>query len=243
MIAKYDLGSATHPATFDFFTWLVVVQAMGATKIALANINNVHCKHGEPLEAFERIDSIIKPGIAFSGLPWMESDEGEMLFDRIHMTAIPDNFPRLKTVLPPRDIKYTVTIRNMTRKPIRNSNPYVWKTFARNIGAYLIDDWSVKRICLHKRMALYAGAKMNFGVPNGPLSMLFLTDYPYMMVNCAAKMKHWFQHGINRGDQIRWAKPNQILSWDEEVTVEDLMEKFEAFENGVEDKRERACQI
>jgi len=226
MLAKYDLGMATHPTTFDFFTWLVVVQAMGATKIALANTKSPHCKHGYPQEAVQRIESIIKPGIAFSGLPWIESDDGEMLLEHIHMTAVPDNFPRLKSVLPPRDVEYTVTMRQMNRKPIRNSNTDVWRIFARKIGAYLIDDWSIKRIDLHKRMALYAGARMNFGVANGPLAMLFLTDYPVMMCNCAIKMKHWYQHGINRGDQVRWARPDQILSWDEDVTVDDLMQKF-----------------
>lgn len=226
MLAKYDLAMASHPATFDFFTWLVVVQSMGATKIALANTRAPHCKHGTPFEAFQRIDSIIKPGIAFAGLPWVESDEGEMLFETIHMTAVPNNFQRLKSVLPPRDVQYTVTLRNMNRKPVRNSNIVVWREFAKKIGAYLIDDWSVKKIDLHKRMALYAGAKMNFGVCNGPLAMLFLTDYPVMMCSCAIKMKHWHQHGIKRNDQVRWARSNQMLSWDEDVSIDCLMEKF-----------------
>ena len=227
MLAKYDLGLQAHLATFDFFTWLVAVQARGATEIVLANTHHPHQKFGMWGEVNRRIESIIKPGIAFSGLPWRLGHDGDLIFDTIHMTNIPDDFPRLKSVLPPStDVKYTVTIRNQYLKMIRNSDEWTWREFARNIGAVVIEDYRIKPIHLHKRMAMYAGARMNFGVCNGPVAMLFLTDYPVAMCNCARKMKGWPQHGIAKGDQFRWAKPHQRLWWDVDIKLDLLMHRF-----------------
>jgi len=45
----------------------------------------------------------------------------------------------------------------------------------------VIDDYYAKPIHLHDRFALYAGAKMNFGVCNGPVFTLSLTEYPVAM--------------------------------------------------------------
>ena len=73
---------------------------------------------------------------------------------------------------------------------------------------------------IHDRMALYAGAEMNFGVTNGPMGMLYLTDYPYTVFDCLTNAKGFASHGIAVGGQIPWANDNQRLVWDKQDTLD-----------------------
>ena len=132
------------------------------------------------------------------------------------------DWERLKTVLPPRQVRYTVTLRNYTHRPYRNSDEALWREFAERIGALVIEDFFDQPISLHERVALYAGAEMNFGVTNGPMWLLFLTPYPVTMFDCNATAPLWAQHGIEPGTQLPWALPGQRLVW-EHPTIDDLM--------------------
>ena len=78
----------------------------------------------------------------------------------------------------------------------------------------VIEDYAVKPIPLHERMALYAGAEMNFGVGNGPLTMLALTPYPMMMFASGTDPGRRTRFGLLPGERIPWMGERQHLIWD-----------------------------
>jgi len=94
------------------------------------------------------------------------------------------------------DAPITITLRECTYWPQRNSDVFEWIKFARYIGGskrviFLRDTDCVGQpfefetcdeasIDLHKRLALYRRASMNFFVMNGPASLVYYTqDTPY----------------------------------------------------------------
>jgi hypothetical protein len=115
-----------------------------------------------------------------------------------------------------------VTIRESFWNQHKNSQP-VWRKFADRIGARVIEDHSRTKIGLHERMALYAGAEMNFGVPNGPFSILWWTDYPMtMLCDPVITGPDWKRQEVMVGSQVPWLLPNQRLVW-AEPTMDSLM--------------------
>lgn len=227
--ARYDL--AKRNISFDYYAWQAHVVILGATEIVFGargfgkrDISQEQCR--------TRYESIIKPGPEFLGLKSSEDDGGEECGTHKFSGIIATKkwgFPRLKTILPPRSERYTVTLRNAPKHQTHNSDQKVWCAFAKEIGAYVIEDWRDRQISLHKRMALYAGAKMNFGVVNGPMGMLMFSPYPLMMCGCETAERNWIKHGILRNTQPPWLLPGQSLMWPE-PSLKMLMREVEKIE-------------
>jgi hypothetical protein len=215
--------------TFDYFPWLAHVKLLGATEIQICHGRKYFMrKKWSPEETQRRVDNYIFPGPALFGLPCKIGCEGDQ---EIGSHLLPDllrdldnrEMPRIISVLPPGGAEYTVTIRNTFHKPERNSDVTLWTLFARKIGARIIDDTSKQPIGLYERVALYAGAKMNFGVSSGPMSMLWWSPFP---------LSEWLdpevygpvmeKHGISVGGQVPWLLPNQRLVW-QKPTMEGLL--------------------
>src|SRR4029078_1999379 len=124
VIAVYRLSHDI--ASFEFFSWLVMVKAAGAKKI-IFNISNPKTGKFSLDSVMRRFYSIIEPGPALARLKWRYGDE------KTGLTAIPsqmipwvragNKFERLHTVKPPVRSNYTVTIRNnFDGAPVRNSS-------------------------------------------------------------------------------------------------------------------------
>lgn len=217
MLARYALSSKI--ASFDFFTWLVQIKAMGATGVA---IDMRHASTGKwDFESVRRrVDSILLPGCELAGLPVEESDRGEDLVPKTDLKYLVDflsargRIEPLCSVLPPVPGRYTVTIRDTTRVPARNSDQAVWRQFAAEIGARVIEDYDVEAIGLHERVALYAGAEMNFFVPNGPMFLCGLTPYPVMCFDCHVVGGQFAKGGLPQGRNYPWFGPEQHLVWE-----------------------------
>lgn len=228
--ARYDL--AKRNISFDFYAWQAHAVILGASEIVFSR-DGFGQRAISAAECQQRYESIIKPGPDFLGLPSREGDDGlECPATHRFSGVIGTNrwdFPRLKSVLPPRTERYTITMRNAPRHPSHNSDQNVWRNFAKRIGAYVIEDWRDKKIDLHKRMSLYAGAKMNFGVVNGPMGMLMFSAYPMMMCQCVTTQHQWIKHGIAPRTQCPWFLPGQSLMW-EIPTLQSLMEVVETIE-------------
>lgn len=208
---RCDLRSG--PATFDFATWLVHVKKRGATRIVVSDKIVRTTKFPEEVMR-QRIESIILPMPALAGLPVERGEHGDEIgsYRMSDLVALGD-FYRLKTVLPPGTERYTVTLRNYPHNAYRNSDEDLWREFAAKIGARVIEDFADEPIGLHERVALYAGAEMNFGVTNGPVWLLFLTPYPVTMFDCLVNAPLWQAHGIQPWTQLPWALPHQKLVW------------------------------
>lgn len=229
MIATYRLSERL--ASFEFFCWLVMVKAAGATKIVLDPANPKTAKIGGPESTARRFESIIVPGPALAGLP------SRIGSDKSRLTASANSFtqwvrqggvlPRLQTVKPAVSCKYTITLRNnFDGAKSRNSNDQAWRQFGEEIGATIIEDYFVKPMHLHDRVALYAGAKMNFGVSNGPVFLISLTNYPVaQFINSTAARNNVIRDGMRPGEKAPWMLSNQHLIWEED-NIENLRRAF-----------------
>jgi hypothetical protein len=230
MIAAYRLDK--HICSFDFFDWLVMVAADGAKEIVF---NTANPRTGKwPADVvLKRFASIIEPGPALIGLPHRFGDDvGQIeqttsqLLDWVRSGRM---FPRLASILPPIPGKFTVTIRDNDTAKERDSNQEAWRRFASAIGADVIEDNRVKPIHLHERMARYAGAAMNFGVCNGPVHMISLSNYPLtLVVNNAKAEKSMRKKGmLPEHGKYPWMMRNQMMAWAED-SYDNLMRIFEA---------------
>ena len=227
MIATYKLSEKL--ASFEFFYWLVLVQSQGATKVVF-DTRNPKLKNFTPGDVKRRFHSILEPGPALAGMRgYIGSTQTEVkatASDLIPWVRAGNVFKRLRSIKPPVDCLYTVTIRdNRAGAPGRNSNREVWTQFANQIGAVLIDDYYDKPIHLHDRVALYAGAKMNFGVCNGPMHMLSLTPYPMaMFVNTESARGSSIKTRLPAGEKLPWMLSNQHVIWKKDKSVDDLLQ-------------------
>lgn len=214
--ARYDM--AVRNASFDFFTWATHVRLLGATEIVFG-VREFKSRKWTEAELRERYETIIRPGAELMGMPWSEGDGGITIGSHKLQAIIELNnwdFPRIVSKLPPGNARYTVTLRDVGPngiKPFRNSDQGVWRQFAKEIGATVIEDHRVKPMPLFDRVALYAGAEMNFGVVNGPMGLLYFTPYPVMMFDCSSCEFAWSKHGIGKGGQVPWMLPGQSLVW------------------------------
>ena len=228
MIATFRLSE--HLASFDFFYWLVMVQAAGATKIEF-DISNP--KIGKVADPLARFYSIIEPGPALAGLPHRMSEGRANTLNATPIEIIQwcrrgNTFKRLRTVKPVVSCSYTVTLRDQVKAPGRNGNADVWRKFAEEIGAVVIEEYRHKQIHLHDRFALYAGSKMNFGVCNGPITAASLTEYPVrQFVNTESARNNMMRWRIMPGQDYPWMLPHQKLVWVDD-TLDNLRREFEA---------------
>jgi hypothetical protein len=214
MQAVYDL--AKYPANFNFLEFLVAAKTLGAKHILFDDLNGYRPKFSKS-DTLARVESILKPACALAGCTYdFGRDKG--LDPGYHMSAVlklykqVGRIEKLKSVLPPKDVKYTVTLRNTKRYEYRNSGPD-WRRFAEEMGAFVIEDFGDNPVSLHERMALYAGAKMNFFVANGPVTLCLLSDYPYMAFMKNVNDAYHAEQGWERGSQLPWRVKDQHLIW------------------------------
>lgn len=213
------------PANYNFFEFLVSATTLGATRIAL-DTTHISGKFSRE-DTQRRIENILIPGCELAGVEVCISSEGEDIAN-YHISALIDAYNRvgtlkkLKSVLPPGNERYTVTLRDYDRYPRRNSNRENWLKFAKTIGARVIDDWYLCPIGLHERMALYAGAEMNFHVANGPAILCYLSDAPITAFLKNVDADYHARHGFPVGSQLPWLNKNQRFVWRDD-TYENLM--------------------
>jgi hypothetical protein len=223
MRALYDCGK--YLTSFNFYEWLIQAAARGATKVVF-DIRGIRGDKWPTEVSRQRFYSILQPGPALAGL-------GQETFD--HSTQSPTNardickpgggelvrfirsgrpWRRLKSVKPAGTERYTVTLRKTQRSPARDSDEEVWREFAAEIGARVIPDYDVEPMHLHERMALYAGAQMNFFVSNGPGILCSLTEYPCMLFNTHHARESLLGDGMAEGEQYPWMGANQRAIWE-----------------------------
>lgn len=234
MRALYDLSR--YLTSFNFAEWLVQAEADGAEGVVFDARRIRDNKWPAPI-ARKRFESICLPMPALIGLPVAVVDGGGVLPEDVRDYGEPGgarlvafckagrSFTRLRSVKPPGTNRYTVTLRKTQRAPGRNSNEAVWRDFARAIGARVIHDYELEPIHLHDRMAIYAGAEMNFFCSNGPGILCSLSEYPCMMFNTHHARESLLGDGMKDGEQYPWMLGNQRAIW-EEATGESLMRHF-----------------
>ncbi len=233
MRALYD--TSVYLTSFNCFEWLVQAEAAGATTVVF----DIRKLRGDkwPIEvARRRFWSICEPGPALAGLKSEVISTGDGPTNAQDV-AKPGGGPlvkfvrsggkikRLRSPRGPGMARYTVTLRKTQRSPKRDSNEAVWRDFAKEIGAMVIPDYDVTPLHLWDRMALYAGAEMNFFVSNGPGILCSLSEHPCMLFNTHHATGSLINDGMAAGEQYPWLLPNQRAIW-EEATPESLRRHF-----------------
>ena len=233
MRALYDFSRQL--ACFNIAEWLVCAKTLGAESVVF-DMRMIRTKKWPYPVIMKRIESICLPMPALAGLPHetvttgleprgveIGKANGKMLVEFWNSYG---KIERLKSVSKPQHERYTVTLRNTERSPLRNSDERVWRDFAAEIGARVIPDYAVEPIHLHDRMALYAGAEMNFFVSNGPGVLCSLSEYPGMMFNAHHALGSYQNDGMGGwGCQYPWSTERFRLVW-EEATPENLRRHF-----------------
>ncbi len=217
-VACYDLEQQL--VSSDFYGWLIEWANKGATEIVFKTDKyregSIYSNH----IMRRRFETMLKPGPAFIGLPSREGDDGERVGigsknkDIIKFARENRSLRKLRSVLAPKDVRYTITIRQALKSKWRNSNRDAWLKFASEIGAFIIEDYEVKPFDIYDLMALYAGAKMNFGVWGGPMYICSLSEYPCMIFNCQALGQFLEKSGAVPGEHMPWCRDNQFTFWE-----------------------------
>lgn len=225
MRSLYDLKR--YLPTFNFAEWLMVAKWSGTTTVVF-DIRSFKASKYPPATVLERFRSICEPMPALIGLPYetfgLESREptgaarlpdyitgGKPLADRVKAGL---DIPRFTTVKEPARERFTVTLRNCLRDPSRNSDTRMWMDFAKEIGARLIPDYADEPIHLHDRVALYAGAEMNYFVSNGPAVFCSFTPYPCTIFECNRAWGPFAGDGVPQGADYIWMLKNQRAVWE-----------------------------
>lgn len=217
MQAVYDL--TRYPANFNFLEFLVCSRTLGSDHVRFDNSRGYQAKYSRE-DTKRRMQSICEPACALAGMTF-DYGEGKGIDPGYHIDAVLrvyeqcHGISKLKTVLDPKDVKYTITMRNYKRYEHRNSGES-WRRFAEEIGALVIEDYTDHPIHLHERMSLYAGAKMNFFVANGPGSLCVFSDLPYIQVMKNIDVAYHKACGYPPGSQYPWRVENQHLVWSDD---------------------------
>lgn len=248
----YDLDQA--PGSFDFIHSLgnAVLHAhdhdYSTIKLQFRN-NGMAQKPQDPVDLThahksQMINNVVRPLVEMFGIQEVDEVRPDALNFHYMPSPILNNY-RATGYLPDyqekaearkwaynkcRDHPITITLREASYWPQRNSNLPEWEKFARYIEKdhrviIIRDTGRATEFCdefetcpdasldLHKRLALYRRAKMNFFVMNGPAALCFMTStIPYTAFFKNAPGYHcydpvWLQRhmGIDPYGQMPWA--------------------------------------
>lgn len=216
MNALYDLSR--YIASYNFFEYLLLAQVKGATHVVF-NAQNPKSDKWPIEQVRERFRSILLPGPALAGMTHSMGDTGVDFGSPSGALAVAawksGKMKRLRSVKPAGKERYTVTLRKTPRANGRDSDEVAWRTFADEIGALVIPDYDEAPIHLHDRMALYAGAEMNFFVSNGPGVLCSFTSFPCMIFDTHLAAGSLNSDGIKGwGAQYPWMGRDQFAIWE-----------------------------
>ena len=215
MRSVYDLSK--YPCNFNFFEFLVASTTAGCTHVVFDDSKGYKAKFPKE-ETLRRVESILIPACKLAGVTH-EFGAGTGYDPGYHIGVVLKAYrefggiKKLRSPLPPKDIKYTVTLRNSKRYKERNSHRESWLRFAEEIGALVIEDHDDKPIDLLERMAIYSGAEMNYMVANGPVMLCFLSDAPVTAFMKNVNEAYHREHGFPVGSQLPWFTKRQKAVW------------------------------
>lgn len=161
-----------------------------------------------------------------------------------------DLYP-LRAINPAAVADVTITLRECSYWPTRNSNANTWIEVASRLrkagrkvafirdeahAAEEVEDFEILPVAsvdLWQRAAVYAGAKMNLFVNNGPAWMCLFMGAPCAIFKLTAPNApcttdaYFGSHGFKRGDLWPNARPRQFLSWSDDHSADAIMEQLE----------------
>ena len=245
-VLLYDMR--TRPASFDVVTCISTAIALGCKHIRFVYGQGFKRKDYTEQQAEERWRSIVEPASALYGLTYSIGERYGTEVNHMLRAAI-ETYKQTgrigKIIVPcvPKDY-VTLTLRK-SRNPERDSNEAESRIFAKRCDrkVIIIRDYEEMPLDLYDRMKLYAGAYMNIGVMNGPMTLCFHSDAPYInmrTIGCersgSTAPEFSRRNGITPGFQFPWANTNQKLSYLTD-SAENIMAEYQAMEQILEQRR------
>lgn len=221
-ILLYDLSN--RPASFDFVTCLATSMALGIKHVRFV-YGGWKPKNYSLKQAEERWQSIVEPASALYGIGYSIGERRGVEVNHMLRAAIEvyKHTGRIGKIIAPCVAKdyVTLTLRK-SRNPERDSNEEESRKWASQCDrkVIIVPDNEDSALSLADRMRLYAGAYVNIGVINGPMTLGFHSDAPYICmrtIGCAASQstspEFSAKNGITTGFQFPWAVAGQRMSY------------------------------
>lgn len=237
-VLLYDLGN--RPASFDFVTCLATAVGLGCKHVRFVYGQWKPKNYADPEGRFR---SIVEPAVALYGLTYSIGERfgievNHMLAAATKCYRQTGKIGKIKYETPQKDY-VTITLRKSPgRTPERDSKEDEWLEFASRCDrkCIVLGDNEDGALHLHDRMKLYAGAYLNMGVMNGPMTLCFHSDAPYVSmrtIGCersgSTSPSFSAKNGITPGFQFPWASSRQRLSYLDD-TADNIMAEYQALE-------------
>lgn len=237
-VLLWDLSN--RPASFDFVTCMASAIALGCKHVRFVY---GRWKPKDYLDPEARFRDIVEPAVALYGLTYSIGERYGMEINHMLGAAI-DCYKRhgrigkIKFHAPQKDY-VTLTLRKSpNRTPARDSREDEWLEFARRCDrkCIVLRDNEDGHLHLHDRMKLYAGAYLNMGVMNGPMTLCFHSDAPYVTfrtIGCersgSTAPAFSAKNGITPGFQFPWSGPRQRLGYLDD-TIANLLAEYSSMD-------------
>ena len=222
-ILLYDLSN--RPASFDVVTCISTAIALGCKHVRFVYGEGFKPKNYTLKQAEERWRSIVEPAAALYGLTYSVGERKGVEVNHLLREAIKTHnrtgrIGKIPVACVAKDY-VTLTLRK-SRNPERDSNETESRKFAQRCDRKVIfvKDNEDSSLSLEDRMKLYAGAYMNIMVINGPATLCFHSNAPYICmrtIGCersgSTSRSSSEANGIYPGFQFPWATERQQLSY------------------------------
>lgn len=245
-----------YPNGFDFLTWMAGREMMRVKHGAPGPLKVAFWRGHKPSH-FDWL-KVYRPLLALMGgveddTALRRHDEDTIFTSKpmvdMYNEGIP--LPKLTSVNPHPDLPkgvITITLREATHWPHRNSDVKAWTKFARYLqrqGEHVVfvrdtakadeplDDFETCPAAskdIDARMCLYENAKLNCYVSNGPSVMAWFTDKPFLCFTppeaetseyVPNRPSFWkAMMGVEQGSQYPWFNPSQQIIWKRETFAE-----------------------
>ena len=241
----YDLSQA--PASWDFATWLAGADMHRRMRDeSLEVVLKPGERAGDVMSAADRarmLEHVMRPLVEMLGGTVEEGDEGQthpyIMSHVLRLHRLGGVRPDFLANAQPQERGYvTITLREAAYWPQRNSDWDAWSLFAMRLereGERIVwvRDTAKADVALPPKMqaaptaskdvraraALYAGAKVNYFVNNGPAMLCIMSGAPYRIFkpvcDAPACSEDWWTRsvGVSPGYQFPWATTDQRIVW------------------------------
>jgi len=222
------------PTTYDFAVFAVMARTMGYAEIRFVLSGMADWKYPAEI-GWKRWANICIPICKLAGLPFSVGGPlpGDVLgYATGHIESLFKKTRRIKKLQPtyeyPKKGYVTITMRESFRNKWRDSNREEWAKIAewlvkRGEEIIVLEECEKQPLCVEERMSIYANAKMNLAVGNGPMVLCWLSEAPYLSFQLPKPpgaeraynqlVEQWTRLGFPVGSQLSFRNEKQEIVW------------------------------
>jgi hypothetical protein len=219
------------PTTYDFAVFAVLAKTLNYAEIRFV-VGMTDWKYPADI-GWKRWANICIPICKLAGLPFSVGGplEGDVLgYGTGAIETLYQKTKRIKKLQPtftyPKSGYVTITMRESFRNKWRDSNREEWAKVGewlarRGEEVVVLEECERQPLCVEERMAIYANAKMNLAVGNGPMVLCWLSEAPYLSFQLpkgpekeyGQLVEQWTRLGFPVGSQLSFKNEKQEIVW------------------------------